>query len=178
MFFWSGIISITGSGVFSLISDVFASLRPSTFLANSITVQCIPKQMPRNGILFSLAYWTAIILPSTPLVPKPPGTMIPSMPANAFSTPVSSTSSEFTQRILTLAPLWIPAWWRLSTIERYASWSSTYLPTIAISTFLDNALSLFTTSIQSVKSGLPHGIPSFLQTTSAMFCSSSIRGTS
>ena len=34
---------------------------------------CIPKQIPRKGILFSLAYLMAEILPSVPLLPKPPG---------------------------------------------------------------------------------------------------------
>lgn len=55
-------------------SVLFAFLRPRTDLAYSITATCIPKQIPRYGMLFSRAYFVAIIFPSTPLSPKPPGT--------------------------------------------------------------------------------------------------------
>ena len=47
---------ITGFVVVSSNSAEFASFSPNTFLANSTTAICIPKQIPRNGILFSLAY--------------------------------------------------------------------------------------------------------------------------
>ena len=33
--------------------------------------------MPKNGILFNLAYLIAAIFPSVPLFPKPPGIKIP-----------------------------------------------------------------------------------------------------
>lgn len=61
-------------------SVLFASVKPSTVLAYSITASCIPRQMPRNGTLFSLAYLAASIFPCTPLFPKPPGTRMPSAP--------------------------------------------------------------------------------------------------
>ena len=42
-----------------------------------MTANCIPKHIPRKGILFSLANFIEFILPKTPLFPKPPGTNIP-----------------------------------------------------------------------------------------------------
>ena len=44
---------------------------------NSTNVSCIPKHSPRYGILFSLAYLIAQIIPSIPRSPNPPGTKIP-----------------------------------------------------------------------------------------------------
>ena len=44
---------------------------------------CIPRQMPKQGIRFSRAYWAAWIIPSMPRSPKPPGTMMPSTSAKA-----------------------------------------------------------------------------------------------
>ena len=41
-------------------------------------ITCMPRQIPKNGILFSLAYFIARILPSIPRIPNPPGTTIPS----------------------------------------------------------------------------------------------------
>jgi hypothetical protein len=58
-------------------------LAPCNFMierANSITAICMPKQMPRYGMLFSRAYFAARIFPWTPLSPKPPGTNTPSAP--------------------------------------------------------------------------------------------------
>ena len=37
---------------------------------------CNPKQIPKNGMLFSRAYFADKILPSIPLSPKPPGMSI------------------------------------------------------------------------------------------------------
>lgn len=48
-----------------------------TYLANSITATCRPRQIPKNGLRFSRHHLHASILPSTPLVPKPPGTITP-----------------------------------------------------------------------------------------------------
>ena len=47
---------MTGYGVFFSNSVLFAPTNPHTFLANSITAHCNPRQRPRNGTLFSLAY--------------------------------------------------------------------------------------------------------------------------
>lgn len=65
-------------------SALFASAKPSTFLAYSTTASCIPRQIPRYGTLFSLACLAARIFPCTPLFPKPPGTRIPSAPLSNF----------------------------------------------------------------------------------------------
>ena len=46
---------ITGSAQFGFISMELASVKPITFLECSITAICIPKHIPKNGILFSLA---------------------------------------------------------------------------------------------------------------------------
>lgn len=45
-----------------------------TDLANSITAICIPKQIPKYGTLFSLAYLAARTMPLTLRCPNPPGT--------------------------------------------------------------------------------------------------------
>ena len=55
----------------------FASCMPNIFLAISITASCIPKHIPKYGILFSLAYLIAAIFPSEPRSPNPPGTKMP-----------------------------------------------------------------------------------------------------
>mmetsp|Transcript_9992 Transcript_9992/g.14066 ORF Transcript_9992/g.14066 Transcript_9992/m.14066 type:complete len:212 (+) Transcript_9992:177-812(+) len=52
---------------------IFNTLRP-----NSIIAACIPIHIPKNGILFSRAYFIADIFPSKALSPNPPGTKIPS----------------------------------------------------------------------------------------------------
>ena len=53
-------------------STLLAFGRFKKLLVYSITAACIPRQIPKNGILFSLAYRTASTLPSMPLTPKPP----------------------------------------------------------------------------------------------------------
>lgn len=69
-----------GFSVFGSNSVLFASSSPRTDRANSITAICIPKHIPRYGILLSRAYFAAMIFPSTPLSPNPPGTSTPSAP--------------------------------------------------------------------------------------------------
>ena len=44
----------------------------------------MPKQIPRNGIFFCLAYLIASIFPSVPLLPNPPGIKIPETPFRIF----------------------------------------------------------------------------------------------
>ena len=70
--------AMTGCGVSSANSVLLASVRPATWRAYSTTASCMPRQMPRNGTLFSRANWIARILPSTPRLPKPPGTRMAS----------------------------------------------------------------------------------------------------
>ena len=60
------------------ISVELAFMRPTLFLAYSITAICIPKQIPRKGTLFNLAYEIAMIFPSIPLSPNPGATISPS----------------------------------------------------------------------------------------------------
>ena len=74
----SGMKITTGCGVFSSNSVEFAPSRPRTLRQNSMVATCNPKQIPRYGTLFSLAYFAANNLPSIPRSPKPPGTKIPS----------------------------------------------------------------------------------------------------
>lgn len=72
----------TTHGVF-VVGSNSVLLAPCNFMierANSITAICMPKQIPRYGMLFSRAYFAAKIFPWTPLSPKPPGTSTPSAP--------------------------------------------------------------------------------------------------
>ena len=78
------------------------------FLANSITAICIPKQIPKNGILFSRAYFMAAILPSVPLLPNPPGIKIPETSFNLFLISLSFNLSDSILIRLTFNSLSIP----------------------------------------------------------------------
>ena len=79
--------------------------------AASITAICIPKHIPRKGILFSLAYFIDNIFPSEPLSPNPPGTNIPcifsKIALNLFS---SSSSDESILWTLTFVLFAMPPW--------------------------------------------------------------------
>ncbi len=90
----------------------------------------MPKQMPRNGILFSRTCWIATSLPFTPRAPKPGATSTPSTSSSADS-PSVSIRSESTRTTSTATSWKMPAWPIASLIEMYASLSSTYLPTSA-----------------------------------------------
>ncbi len=65
--------------------------------------------MPNIGTLFILAYEIASIIPSIPLSPKPPGTIIPSQTASLQSTVSLFISSEFIHFISTVDRFSIPA---------------------------------------------------------------------
>ncbi len=79
---------------------------PSRFRAASITAICMPKQMPKKGILRSRAKRTASILPSVPRSPKPPGTRMPLTFSSLATASVSlSKISLSTQSRLTFT-LW------------------------------------------------------------------------
>ena len=73
----SGMKMTTGSVVRSSSSMDAAFGMPHTFLANSITAICMPRQMPRYGVLFIRAHRAAAIMPSVPRWPNPPGTRMP-----------------------------------------------------------------------------------------------------
>ena len=95
----------------SLLNSIeFASSKPKTSLANSIIASCIPRQIPRYGILFSRANFMACILPKTPLSPKPPATKMPSTSFKSSFTLLSSIFSLSIQRKFTLASKFAPAW--------------------------------------------------------------------
>lgn len=51
----SGMRSMTGCSELLVNSAEFASAQPTTLRANSMTAICIPRQMPKYGISFSLA---------------------------------------------------------------------------------------------------------------------------
>mmetsp|Transcript_4227 Transcript_4227/g.10864 ORF Transcript_4227/g.10864 Transcript_4227/m.10864 type:complete len:271 (-) Transcript_4227:598-1410(-) len=137
----------TGCGVAGSISVLFAFSIISTFLANSITATCIPKQIPRKGMLFSRANLHVSALPSVPRPPNPPGTRMPShflMAAQArlcFSAPSSppsfidsSRSDASIQQIFSLRLAAIAACCSAFITLKYESVSPVYLPTMAIST--------------------------------------------
>ena len=91
----SGMKITAGSGQFGTISVECAFFMSNIFRAYSITAACKPRQMPRNGTLFSLAYFAVRILPSVPRSPNPPGTRIPSTLctfAHASACPVGSSA--------------------------------------------------------------------------------------
>ncbi len=102
--FCSGSRSITGNGVSGSISVEFAPSIPATLRANSETATCMPRQMPRYGILCSRAIRAARIFPSQPRPPNPPGIRIPSARRSSAATSGSVTVSESTQSTSTLEP--------------------------------------------------------------------------
>ena len=92
---------MTGSGVSGSNSVELAEDLPNKFLATSIVNTCKPKQSPKYGTLLLRAYFAALIIPSTPLGPNPPGTTIPLTEPKYASGPSVSISSEPTQCIFT-----------------------------------------------------------------------------
>ena len=170
---------ITGFWVFSSNSEELASFNPKTSLAYSTTAICIPKQIPKNGTLFSLAYFIVWILPSIPLLPNPPGTTIPSYfcrTSFAFSLVIFS---EFTNSTLTFTWFANPAWYKLSITDIYESSSFTYFPTIAIFTILFLSIALISSIIfcHLVLSGIYLSSFKWLHASRAKPSSSSINGT-
>ena len=142
-----------GSFVLGLISVDAACLYPNTFLPNSMTATCNPRQIPKKGILVSLAYLAAVIFPSIPLSPKPGAINIPSWPPSNSSTFSFSISSEDTQLTFTLHSFLAPPCIKDSAIDLYASWSSTYLPTRAIFTSFVGFFNLVKNSFQFSRPG-------------------------
>lgn len=70
--YYSALNIENSKGIFTSVE--WASFKPNSFLANSTTAAWKPKQMPRNGLSLVRHHLTASILPSTPRLPKPPGT--------------------------------------------------------------------------------------------------------
>ena len=125
--------SITGCFVRLLNSVEFAPFNPHTCLAKSIIAHCIPKHIPKNGMLFSRAYFEDKIFPSLPREPKPGKIKIPSTSLNCLLADLSLVIlSVFTHLIFTLALFSTPACTNDSSTLLYESISSVYLPHIAI----------------------------------------------
>ena len=68
----------------------------------------MPKQIPRKGILLTLAYLIAAIFPSVPLLPKPPGIKIPETFFNLFFISAGFNLSDSIRTKLTFKLLSIP----------------------------------------------------------------------
>ena len=125
-----------------VISVLCAFERPMTLRANSITAHCIPRQIPKNGILFSRKYFIVVIFPSIPRSPKPGATKIPSKSFKRSFTLSEVIFSEDRWERLTLHSFSAPACMNASLIDLYASGSSTYLPMSPILTSFFGCLSL------------------------------------
>ena len=149
IFFCSSIISITGFLAFSSNSVLFAPSKPF-ILANSTTIHCIPRQIPNNGICFSIEYLTASSFPDIPLSPKPPGIRSASNFA-IFS--LLTLSSALIYSISTFTPCSAAACLRDSLILMYASSSSTYFPIIPMLIFVSSILRESTIRLHSYRSG-------------------------
>ena len=134
-------------------SREFASLRPQTERAYSITLTCMPRQMPKYGTLFSRAQRHAQIMPSMPRLPNPPGTSTPAQSPSSFGAVSSVTSSLSIQTISTAVPSLKPACASASTMDIYASCRRIYLPQMAMRTVLCVLCTLLTISTHSVRSG-------------------------
>mmetsp|Transcript_1626 Transcript_1626/g.4201 ORF Transcript_1626/g.4201 Transcript_1626/m.4201 type:complete len:344 (+) Transcript_1626:407-1438(+) len=140
----SGMNTTTGVEVLCSNSVELAPSRPSTLRQNSTTAICIPRQMPRKGFFAVRAWLMAQILPSTPRLPKPPGTSTPpavrsllqasSYPAWLSALVDSSRWSASIQTISSLLLALMQACCSALMTDRYASDSPVYLPTMAILT--------------------------------------------
>ena len=118
------------------------------------------------------------IIPSIPLSPKPPGTMIPDTSPRNSSTFSAVTFSESTHFMFTDTPLAIPPCFKDSTTLIYASWSCVYFPTSATDTSPFGCLSAVHIAFQSERFGSGHGSPRHSQATCAKCSSSIARGAS
>ena len=108
--FCSAISETTGWGVPSSNSWLFALSSPQTSRANSMAAICKPRQMPKNGIFRSRAYFTAAIFPSVPRTPNPPGTRMASTCWSRVSAPSCSICVESMKSSETRQSLAIPPW--------------------------------------------------------------------
>ena len=120
-----------------------------TFLAYSIIATCIPKHIPKYGILFSLENLQARIIPSTPLSPKPPGTKTASAFFKVFLIFLVVRFSASTKLMFTFVLFFIPACSKASFIDLYESFNSVYFPTNATFTSFSGRSFALTTLFQS-----------------------------
>ena len=75
---------------------------PLRLLIDSKIANCIPKQIPKNGIFNFFEIFIALILPTVPSFPKPPGTSIPSQFFISSHLEIFSIFFESTHLISTL----------------------------------------------------------------------------
>ena len=73
--------------------------------------------MPKNGILFFLAKFTAAIFPSVPLLPNPPGIKIPETSFNLLFISFGFKKSDSILIKLTFKLLAIPPWVKASSSD-------------------------------------------------------------
>ena len=69
----------------------------------------MPRQIPKKGILFSLANLIASILPEIPLLPNPPGISMPFAFFKRDLIVLELIVSESNHLIFTSSLLWTPA---------------------------------------------------------------------
>mmetsp|Transcript_3289 Transcript_3289/g.12721 ORF Transcript_3289/g.12721 Transcript_3289/m.12721 type:complete len:282 (+) Transcript_3289:477-1322(+) len=183
----SGIKMTAGFFVSGSISVECASDRPRTFRAYSITIHCIPRQIPRYGTLFSRAYLAAIIFPSVPRPPKPPGTKMPC----AFLTLSQAasyldTSSLFVSSSKSLASTHNKSSLRSHAMElcskalvtdKYESPKPVYFPTSAMVTGVVTASHFFARYSHCCMSGSAYGSCSWDMIFLSASCSSITSGT-
>ena len=99
---WSSMMWMTGWVVSFRNSMLWASCQPITSRANSTMDSCMPRQIPRNGMPWARAYRMAVIMPSMPRLPNPPGTRMPLTSAKSRSAFSSVTVSESIHLIRTV----------------------------------------------------------------------------
>ena len=95
--------------VYLLLNSVVpAFFIPAKFRAASTTAICIPKQIPKYGTCLSRANFAALILPSDPLSPNPPGIRMPFTPSRFCMVSLSSKVSDSSHLRLTRTLFAIP----------------------------------------------------------------------
>ena len=117
-------------------------------------------------------------MPSMPRSPNPPGTITPSHSPKISGADAGVIRSASNQRKSILAPFSIPACVSASTMERYASYILTYLPTNPIVTVLLREYALRNISFHTVKSGGVSASPNSRETISEKRLFSSMTGAS
>ena len=90
---------------------------------------CIPRHNLRYGTSCSKAYKAALIFPSTPRAPNPPGTTIPSSLPSTFAADALSSSSAFTHIKSKFTLLCAHAAFSASVTQIYVSSFPTYFAT-------------------------------------------------
>mmetsp|Transcript_14305 Transcript_14305/g.45132 ORF Transcript_14305/g.45132 Transcript_14305/m.45132 type:complete len:228 (-) Transcript_14305:727-1410(-) len=128
-------------------AEVTRALPGSLALAYSMAMSCMPRQIPRKGVLVRRQCEMAAIMPSMPRLPKPPGTTTPSASRRDFqaSSRTAGSTPSSTRWLLSIQRT---SRRRLASMEeclralktlRYESWRPVYLPTMATRTVSTNS---------------------------------------